>query len=298
MNNNFVGQMPMQPVPQSQNLPQGQLLNNVVLVPDIHTVSVVRDFTAGSDRLDRIGIAVQQADLIEERQVFRADRDLQGVFPGYLHTGQVRSVPRCVVAPAGQVIRLFGRTADLADQGRGAQQPAERVVPGGDLRAVGIIQVIIQRQAVDMVPGIIPGDQASEGDHGRIQLEAADRGIPFDQVISVDQLPDVHVAGGVTPVVHGERPVRQKSYLYPACASSAPGFPSANAAERSIVSISRIASILFILSLLSCLFVSGSAFFCLYYTLFPVLFNLRRNRPEIPRRTDCAVRRVFSSDYS
>lgn len=35
MNNNFVGQMPMQPVPQSQNLPQGQLLNNVVLVPDI-----------------------------------------------------------------------------------------------------------------------------------------------------------------------------------------------------------------------------------------------------------------------
>ena len=35
MNNNFVGQMPMQPVQQSQNLPQGQLLNNVVLVPDI-----------------------------------------------------------------------------------------------------------------------------------------------------------------------------------------------------------------------------------------------------------------------
>ena len=173
-------------------------------VPDIGSLSVVPHFALGRDHMDRIGVAVQQARFIEVRQIFRPDPDLQLILSDHPQPCQAGRLSFRVFLPSGDIIRMQALPADFVDQRRGAQQPAEGIVPGGDRRAVGIVHVLIQRDAVDMVPFLVPQDHASLGHHGGIQPESALLGVPFHQVVAVNQLPHIHVAAGVSPVIHGE----------------------------------------------------------------------------------------------
>ena len=117
-----------------------------------------------------------------------------------MHTGQVTDRPTHVVAVSANVVQCLRGSAKLGNLRRHAQQIGEGVIPCGDVTAVGILQVIADKQGIGVVAGGVLTHDVS-GYHARVQLEPAYFAVPLHQVVAVDQVANVDVARAVAP--HG-----------------------------------------------------------------------------------------------
>ena len=123
---------------------ENRLLDACVLIADIDAFPVVIHLAARRNLCDGIRHAQQQACFEEERQEIGIQRNRELVVAENFQAGQGFAVPGDVRAVAENMLRAVDLSADLLDLRTHHQQHGERVVPGCDLGAVGIVQIVAQ----------------------------------------------------------------------------------------------------------------------------------------------------------
>ena len=166
---------------------------------DIGAVPVILHLAARSNHADRIGLAVQQAQFIEEGQVFLPYRQ------HHLGVAHDPDAPEDrfsfgVFSGAVQIIHSQRRAAQLRDHRTHLQQQRKSIVPGRDGGAVGVFQIAVKRQEICPVPLLaVQHDNAAVCHNGGIHDVHPVLFIPADQIIAMQQLADIQITGIVSP---------------------------------------------------------------------------------------------------
>ena len=175
-----------------------RLFQVFVNVGQVDAFAVILHLDPGGDHFDRIGIAAQEAQLIEERQVFTPDFHSQGIVSFHPDTGQLVCLPGMVRIISHQVICLRRYRAQLRDFRRNLQQERERIVPCGNPASVRIAEIVSEGQRKCLV-SLTVRHHLFVIHHNRVEYKHAYRGIPHNQVVTVQQVPDVNIARGIAP---------------------------------------------------------------------------------------------------
>ena len=192
---------------------EDRFFDRLVLVADVHAVSVVIHLAPRRDHLDRIRNAQEQARFKEVRQEIVVQRDRQLVIRDHFHTAQrIRFLGDILVVPQ-YVLAAVYLPADLLDLRRHHQQQRKRVVPRRDRRSVRIEQVFRKRHIVRAVPYFILY-RFHFRHYRRVKHIHALVLVPVHQVVSVDQRAHVDVRSVVTEHLGEEVPLHHRRMTY------------------------------------------------------------------------------------
>ena len=142
--------------------------------------------------MNGIGHTEQQADLKEVREEIRTQGDDEGEVIRNLHTLQVADLAADISVITQDVLGTVDLAADLLNLRRHHEKQGEGIVPGGDLGAVGIEEIIrdlhiIAVVAVSVLGNLDARDHIGVDDIGALVL------VPVHQVVAVEQGADINV---------------------------------------------------------------------------------------------------------
>ena len=172
------------------------LRDALVFVPDIDAVTVVIDLAAGGDLRDRVRQEAEAEQFEEIRQVLGFHRELDHHVVENPDAGEVRKIPGDIILVTLQIGKIHGLSAQFRHFGGRLDQNGERVIPGGDLCAVGVVQVVRDLEYIPPGAVVVVDDYDRAGYGHRICVEDARVVGPGGQIVGVDQGADIDIGRG------------------------------------------------------------------------------------------------------